>query len=75
MELLNSHTISQWIVDPDTLEVTASWINTDGSTPPITLFISESSNWMGMTGSLSAMQAAFPNQRYRRIKLVLELIS
>ncbi|KAF5565729.1 hypothetical protein FPHYL_4130 [Fusarium phyllophilum] len=75
MELLNSNTISQWNVDPDNLEVTASWINTDGSTPPITLFVSESSNWIGMTGSMSAVQAAFQNQRYRRIKLVLELIS
>ncbi|KAK2693465.1 hypothetical protein QWA68_007028 [Fusarium oxysporum] len=64
-----------WIVNPDTLEVTASWINTDGSAPPTTLFIPETSNWIGMTGSLSALQAAFPNQPYRRIKLVLEPIS
>ncbi|KAF5646400.1 uncharacterized protein FTJAE_2099 [Fusarium tjaetaba] len=75
---LNRYTLAAesaiWNVDPDTLEVTASWINTDGSTPPITLFISESSNWIGMTGSLSAMQAAFSGQPYRRIKLALELI-
>ncbi|KAJ4241125.1 hypothetical protein NW760_001414 [Fusarium oxysporum] len=64
-----------WIVKPDTLEVTASWINTDGSAPPTTLFIPETSNWIGMTGSMSALQAAFPNQPYRRIKLVLEPIS
>ncbi|ENH67380.1 hypothetical protein FOC1_g10007158 [Fusarium oxysporum f. sp. cubense race 1] len=64
-----------WIVNPDTLEVTASWINTDGSAPPTTLFIPETSNWIGMTGSMSALQAAFPNQPYRRIKLVLEPIS
>ncbi|KAJ0144836.1 hypothetical protein HZ326_12427 [Fusarium oxysporum f. sp. albedinis] len=57
------------------VKVTASWINTDGSAPPITLFIPENSNWIGMTGSLSALQAAFPNQPYRRIKLVLEPIS
>lgn len=43
-------------------------------TPPTILFISESSNWMGMTGSLSALQAAFPTQPFRRIKLVLEPI-
>ncbi|KAJ4050282.1 PAN/Apple domain [Fusarium oxysporum f. sp. vasinfectum] len=64
-----------WIVNPDTLEVTASWINTDGSALPTTLFIPETSNWIGMTGSMSALQAAFPNQPYRRIKLVLEPIS
>lgn len=45
------------------------------ATPPTTLFISEGCNWMGMTGSLSALQAAFPTQPFRRIKLVLELIS
>ncbi|RBR09199.1 hypothetical protein FVER53590_08758 [Fusarium verticillioides] len=76
---LNRYTLAAesaiWNIDPVTLEVTASWINTDGSTPPITLFISESSNWIGMTGSLSATQAAFPSQPYRRIKLALELIS
>ncbi|KAF5624424.1 hypothetical protein F52700_9591 [Fusarium sp. NRRL 52700] len=64
-----------WTVNPDTLEVTTSWINTDGSAPPTTLFVPETSNWIGMTGSLSALQAAFPNQSYRRIKLVLEPIS
>ncbi|KAL9562499.1 hypothetical protein ACKAV7_013582 [Fusarium commune] len=63
-----------WIVNPDILEVTASWINTDGSAPPTTLFIPETSNWIGMTGSLSALQDAFPNQPYRPIKLVLEPI-
>ncbi|KAI1040389.1 hypothetical protein LB505_003500, partial [Fusarium chuoi] len=63
-----------WIIDPDT-PVTASWINTDGSTPPTTLFISEGSNWMSMAGSLSVLQAAFPTHPFRRLKLVLEPIS
>ncbi|KAF5596437.1 hydrophobin [Fusarium subglutinans] len=72
--LANTNATSQWTVDPDTLEVTASWINTDGSAPPTTLFVPETSNWIGWTGSLSALQAAFPNQPYKRIKLVLEPI-
>ncbi|KZP00267.1 hypothetical protein CALVIDRAFT_533912 [Calocera viscosa TUFC12733] len=64
---------SVWKYDSKTYELTAAWINTDGSSQPATLFWDTDYYWFGFTGDLGKLISEYgSNNNFATIKFYLD---